>query len=296
MFWRILFLIVCITIFISAHQCKPQLLKRVNVRILKYIFIFWDSGWDTAPSVCKSVRTLWGQLNPDWTLITLQSDNIRPWLTSKQYKFLRSQTFRYKCHFADMLRTYLLINNGGVWVDATLMPLRPLKFWDFDLNEFSTYKPEDMHYKMNLQNIGRLGKNGKPVTNFFLASTANSYYLTELAKRLETYLKNTPVANVPYFIWHYQFDQQILVDQKTRQWFLSDKTGKPINDCCNLASANFYVIPFHFTNLLSELIFKKYSSSASLKLGRRFIDYRKVVLQLNWLLKPYYRSMNVTIP
>ena len=268
--------------------CAPP--QKINVTIPKNIFLYWHQGFAQAPRFVRHLKVLWERLNPEWRVFALDQHSVENWLTDSQTSFLKTQTFRNIALYSDMLRTYLLITHGGVWADATLMPLRPLERWDYDLGELSAYKYEDAHYKPNAANVGRLGRNGRPVISFFLAAQPRSRYLEKLAARMETYLKQTSPEKRPYFCWHYEFDQLILTDASTRQWFLDPDTGGRIKPYCNVSARTYAA----YARLQRAIMCKGQTlCSPSVKLSWK--DSRKHLLYSLKGLKAYYASLGTDV-
>ena len=260
--------------------------KRVRtpcrIGVPKFIFMYWHQGSQEMPPFTKTIVKIWQNLNPDWTLHVLDQYNVNEWLTDKQNEFLAHHKIPKIAHKSDMIRSYILKNHGGVWADVTLLPLRPLSDWDFDLGEFSAYKFEDVNYKINEKNIGKRGKNGRPIVNFFLAAQKNSYYLCRLIEMLEIYITNTWSLFRPYFYWHHEFDQLILIDTKTKEWFLNEKTGISIHNKCNIIDNGDRYLKRFLSRTTNE------DCAACVKLGLR--DNRKRILS-NKYLKGYYESI-----
>lgn len=90
----------------------------------KKIYVFWDTGIDSAPEIVKICITSWKEKNPRWELIVLDAasaDDILPRKTLPEGVLT--------AHYADVLRTKIMCERGGVWVDATLLCLKPLDYW-----------------------------------------------------------------------------------------------------------------------------------------------------------------------
>tara|TARA_B100000787_G_scaffold129752_2_gene98638 strand:+ start:111 stop:1076 length:966 start_codon:yes stop_codon:yes gene_type:complete len=261
-------------------------LQEVNIDVPKNMFTYWHQGTHKLPRFAKALVSMWEKLNPGWTLYVLDQGSVKPWLTEQQNTFLDSMRIPKIAHYSDMIRTYLLLNHGGVWFDVTLLPLRPLEYWDFDLGELSAYKYEYQNYVPNRENIGERGANGSPVINFFLAAQKDSYYLQKMSHVLELYLQRTDPESRPYLYWQYEFDQLIMTDRKFQQWFYESSTGTTIHTACNLVDGGY-------PNLARSIEDRNPGAcSACLKLGLR--DDRRFYLE-TLDLASYYTSLGVDV-
>mgnify|MGYP001197822846 CR=1 FL=1 len=64
-------------------------------------------------------------MNPDWQVITLDKNSVSSWLPKDVQKIISHQPLTLQAK-ADLIRLHLLKNHGGVWADATLLPILPL--------------------------------------------------------------------------------------------------------------------------------------------------------------------------
>lgn len=84
--------------------------------------MLWLQGWDTAPAVPWSCREQWRKLNPDWTVRDIDLADL-PDLIPGRLPVLPPAAL------SDLVRIELLRNHGGVWVDSTVFPMKPLDQW-----------------------------------------------------------------------------------------------------------------------------------------------------------------------
>jgi hypothetical protein len=91
--------------------------------IPKILWMFWDSGEETAPELVKLCIASWRKRNPNWTVHVLDRDSVAAYVEMPEMGNLSIQSY------ADLLRTRLLRVHGGVWADATCFCLRPLDHW-----------------------------------------------------------------------------------------------------------------------------------------------------------------------
>lgn len=116
--------------------------------------MLWFQGWDRAPDLCLQMLETWRLYNPGWEIRTISRKEIPSLLGESyaKYQNLRQhmslgdklglsieQRLLYggpngdgiipPASESDLLRLYLLVKYGGVWVDATNLCRRPLDAW-----------------------------------------------------------------------------------------------------------------------------------------------------------------------
>jgi mannosyltransferase OCH1-like enzyme len=89
------------------------------------IFILWDKGEAAAPVIVRNVIRRWRELNPTHDIKVLDGRDLDAELSGTRacVDHLNVQAR------ADIMRLKLLAEHGGVWADATLIPVRPLDEW-----------------------------------------------------------------------------------------------------------------------------------------------------------------------
>lgn len=89
------------------------------------IWTAWLQGRKNAPLHVQKIFSLWEELNPESSLHVIElkeAEDIINKLGVKQ-KIMTPQVT------TDLIRTYLLAEYGGAWVDSTLLPTKPLSYW-----------------------------------------------------------------------------------------------------------------------------------------------------------------------
>ena len=176
----------------------------------KIIHMLWLQGLDAAPDLVKHNMRRWAALNPGYRMNLLDQGDVDRMFgkTSLPIAGMRPQAL------ADLVRMRLLLDQGGIWVDGSILPVRPLDDW----------------LPQTLTPVGffAFAKPGpdRPLSNWFLVSTAGNPILqawwdAALAfwtrpRRLVDGIPDDPVAAVateaarsadtyPYFWPHYLF-------------------------------------------------------------------------------------------
>lgn len=181
--------------------------------IPKRIYFLWLQGLAAAPELIRICHRKWAALNPDYEVVLLDGHDVERLLaeTALPFRSIPVQAL------SDIVRARLLLDHGGVWVDATVMPVAPLTPW---LDEMA-----------GTQGFFALERPGpdRPISSWFLAASQNNpmmrWWWPEIERfwsrprRLVAYpggVPPDPVAEVspeaggqgdtyPYFWFHYLF-------------------------------------------------------------------------------------------
>jgi hypothetical protein len=91
----------------------------------KTIYSLWLQGIDQAPEIVRVGLARWAALNPDYELRVFDKKDAGELLagTGIDPHHLSPQAL------SDVLRARILLSRGGVWVDASVYPVRPLRDW-----------------------------------------------------------------------------------------------------------------------------------------------------------------------
>ncbi len=93
--------------------------------IPRTVWMLWQQGWDKAPNLVKACAESWQERNPGWEVKLLDQESLLDHVEG--YENVRTTLTRQAR--ANMARTMLLHQHGGVWADATLYCGRPLDEW-----------------------------------------------------------------------------------------------------------------------------------------------------------------------
>jgi hypothetical protein len=97
--------------------------------IPKVIYTIWMQGKEQAPDLVKLILERWAALNPDYRLEILDQNDVETLLEGEGLE-IGGLPFQA---LSDIARARLLLDTGGIWVDATLFPMRPLDHWLHEL-------------------------------------------------------------------------------------------------------------------------------------------------------------------
>ena len=100
----------------------------MHVAAPKIIWIYWHQGLKNAPEVVKKCVLSWQEHNPSYEIRVLSDAEIKRYIDITLPVFQKSKK-KSLAAYSDVLRINLLHKYGGIWVDSTVMCLRPLREW-----------------------------------------------------------------------------------------------------------------------------------------------------------------------
>ncbi len=93
----------------------------------RVVWVCWLQGVEQAPDIVKKcIASIRSQM-PDYELRVLTADNIFKYASLPEHIVRKYQngTINFT-HFSDILRTALLVQHGGIWMDATVLLTTPI--------------------------------------------------------------------------------------------------------------------------------------------------------------------------
>lgn len=176
----------------------------------RVIYSLWLQGEVDRPELVRLCLARWSELNPEHELRVLDSAAVEELLADEPFPVssLSPQAL------SDVVRAKLLLREGGVWVDATVLPTRPLDTWLPALVEETGFFAFD-----------RPGPD-RPLASWFLAASPGHVVLKRWWEEIKRFwslsrpvrdaeIPADPVAAVapetaeagsyPYFWFHYLF-------------------------------------------------------------------------------------------
>lgn len=162
-----------------------------DVSIPKTVWFCWFQGLLQAPDLVKVCYETIKRNCKDFKIIVVDKNNFNKYanipeiILEKWNKGIITNT-----HFSDILRTALLLKNGGIWIDATVLLTEsiPAEILDSKLFLFETYKP---------------GRDGKAynISSWFIASCPNSIVFQQVMILLTKYWERNNYL-CDYFLFH----------------------------------------------------------------------------------------------
>ena len=159
------------------------------------VWIFWWQGMENAPALVKRCyQSVKENLN-DWEIILITQDNYKEYVSFPEHILQRLDSGQITLtHLSDLLRLELLINHGGLWLDATVLctsPDIPKSILKSDLFVYQAQKP---------------GADGKAIIMSswcMYAKTNNKILMATRYLLYEYWKKNSKL--VDYFLLHQFF-------------------------------------------------------------------------------------------
>lgn len=149
----------------------------------KNIFVFWWDGFADAPNIVRKCLESVKKYNPNSNVIEISKDNFRnytdihPKILNGFYKGdISIQTF------SDILRFNLLKNNGGAWIDATILFLE-----EFDIFEELKDKSFATVSFSSSENFLKYKNEVCSWSGYFIASRRGGYFVTVMNNLFEEY-------------------------------------------------------------------------------------------------------------
>ena len=148
--------------------------------------------------------------NPTWKIIELNNDNLSEYINiEEEIPNIQKKAIK-KCHYADIIRVFLLEKYGGCWCDATVFCNQSLDNW---LNKYIS---------TGFFAFDKPGNN-RLLSNWFLYSEKKNYIIQKWKKKIINYWKkHNKIDN--YFRHHYLFGDLYSSDNKFKE--LWDSTPK----------------------------------------------------------------------
>lgn len=105
------------------YKILPLPMKaNTNVCVNKTIWIYWKQGFENAPDVVKACYKSVLKYRGDWQLITLTEKNKDEYIQLPEFlERLHEAGEIGEANYSDIVRTMLLIQYGGIWLDATCL-------------------------------------------------------------------------------------------------------------------------------------------------------------------------------
>lgn len=158
------------------------------------VWICWFQGLDSAPALVKKCYESIKHNLTDREIILITSDNMSDYVKFPDFILEKWKAGRIThTHMTDLLRLELLIQYGGMWIDATVLCTSsreniPDYFFNSDLFLYQTLKP------------GRDGQS-QPISSWLISAKTNNKILI-MTKYLcyEYWKKNNDM--VDYFLFH----------------------------------------------------------------------------------------------
>lgn len=175
-------------------NCKDKGNNLPSTETSNKIWICWLQGEEKITSLSKYCFESIKKNANGREVILLTQENLAEYVKMPEIIIRRFKEGSIKpAHFADLIRINILAQQGGLWLDATILCTAPLDNEIFERNFWTIKTKEEGHYVSKCR-----------WSVFALAAEKNNLLFSLLSEIFEEYLKKYPVL-IDYFM----FDQLI---------------------------------------------------------------------------------------
>ena len=215
LFWQIINSIVkiCLEIFVFNRRirrilkgdfAKFYLHKYIDYAVKKSfetkeinepyrIWQYWEQGLENAPEIVQACLDSVVKYNPNIERVIISPKNVREYVNIPEFIYkLKEKGIIKLAQFSDILRTYLLVEHGGCWIDATVLLTSPLPQYitNADLFVFKADEKSDL--------------DGLNMASYFISAKPNNKILCQCQSFFEKYWKENNFL-VNYFSFLHAF-------------------------------------------------------------------------------------------
>lgn len=155
----------------------------------KTIWICWLQGRDHAPEIVQRCIASVEKYAPDYRIQFLTAENLNDFVTLPEHIWSKYQSGTITfTHFSDILRTALLVQHGGIWMDATVLLTGPL-------SEEIVTQPLFLFQKSPLSAMPHFA------SSWFIVADQGNPVMKRMLELLSAYWKKEKVLK-DYFLFH----------------------------------------------------------------------------------------------
>ena len=177
----------CSTPLMSVHQDK------------KIIWTCWFQGMEQAPDIVKKCNQVLRQ-KENVPIVVLTDENFTDYVDLPQFILDKyKQGIISPTHFSDILRTALLYQHGGIWIDSTILLMKPIPaaVWGERLFFFQPTPSEITWARMS---------------NHFLRAHAGECIMERTLRGVFSFWEHHDIIK-DYFLYHYIFMVAVKMDE-----------------------------------------------------------------------------------
>lgn len=178
-----------------------------NVLLNNTIWVYWKQGFDKSPNIVKKCIRSISAHRGKRELVLLTEENLYDYISFPDYiEEKHRQGVIDDTHYSDMLRCLLLIQYGGIWIDATCFMSAEIPNL---INDASFFMFSTGQWWAGSRCVGKC-------SNWFIKSEADNYLLK---KTLNFHLNYWRKKNklIHYFIFHFSLSYLCDVDPECRK-------------------------------------------------------------------------------
>jgi mannosyltransferase OCH1-like enzyme len=167
------------------------------------IWTCWLQGYDNAPPIVKACINSMKKYAGDYEVIIITEETIADYVSMPDFIIKKYEDGIIPvAHFTDLLRTLLLINYGGIWLDATVLLTKNIP--SIVLNsDFFVFQSSILNTTF------------QPSSNWFIAARKNNPILTKIFEILLNYWEKNNYL-IHYFMFHIAIQLVITHDKEAK--------------------------------------------------------------------------------
>ena len=172
-----------------------------NIAEPQIIWQYWESKDGSIPPLVQACLNSVDKFKGDRKRIILNPDNVKDYVNIPEIFWrMREKGLIKTAFFSDILRTCLLIQHGGIWMDATVLLTEELPEYIANSELFV------------FQNDLKIDLDGLNMASYFIVAKPNNPILVQTLKAMEAYWKENRFL-VNYFTFLHAFT---MVTQKNK--------------------------------------------------------------------------------
>lgn len=176
--------------YIKCFPVTPTNQENDNTKI---IWSFWWQGEENAPDIVKICFESMYRNKGDYNLIIISQENYKKYIDLPNFIIEGVNIGKIDfTHFSDLIRVYLLNRYGGIWLDSTILLLKPIPQ---DLSRYSFYTGKLKREKINCVSEKRWNI-------AFMSGNQNSMYFNFILNFYYKYWENENKL-IDYFLTDY---------------------------------------------------------------------------------------------
>lgn len=174
----------------------------------KIIWQYWEQGIENAPDVVRAcIRSVEKYKGDDYKQIILDRESIKEYVQiPENIEKLKEKGIIKSAHYSDILRTYLLVEYGGIWIDATVLLTDELPDYIKDAELFV------------FQNELRLDCDNLNMASYFISSAPHNVVLEHCKDIFSRYWNENLFLN-NYFMFLHAFTMLTQCNEECRNSF-----------------------------------------------------------------------------
>ena len=222
------------------------------------IWIFWGQGMDNAPIIVKKCYASVLKYCKGYNIHLLDNENISEYVQLPEHilkLYNNGKGILRTAHFSDILRTELLTQYGGIWIDATILLTA-------ELPEYIVKQPLFLYRETNINSPAYI------FANYLIASEKSNPLLKRTLELVYAFWKDHSTTPISMFDYMFYYNFITLLSQYNEQAkAIVQKVPFVPNDLNVLILFKYFSFPYN-----EQLLQYLFSVSPTHKLTYKYND------------------------